>query len=270
MERIDLNNVVQVEINGRTSKGNQAKWKIKNKWFKADQLGYEALAEVVVSRLLKYSNVANFVSYKPVVLQYGGKEHIGSESTDFLKPGELLLPFERFHRMHTARGLSQTLAKMSGAEERIRYTVDFVEEHAEITGVGPYLTALLELDCFTLNEDRHTNNLAVIQNGNTGKFSLCPIFDNGLALLSDTTEYTVNDDIYANIRKVKAKPFDRDFDIQVEAAWALYGPQLEFHFDRYRVFEILGEMKEYYDERTVYRVEQVLLEQMRKYQVFFK
>ena len=33
-----------------------------------------------------------------------------------------------------------------------------------LTGTGPYLTTVLELDCFFLNEDRHTNNLAVIRN----------------------------------------------------------------------------------------------------------
>lgn len=270
MEKIDLNNVAQVEIYGRTSKGNQAKWKIKNKWFKADQLGYEALAEVVVSRLLEYSNASNFVQYKPVALQYGGKERVGCASTNFLKPGELLLPFERFHRMYTAHGLSQTLAKMTDTENRIKYTVDFIEEHTGLTDVGPYLTTLLELDCFTLNEDRHTNNLAVIQNEETGKFRMCPIFDNGLALLSDINEYTLDDDIYTNIRNVKAKPFDMDFGLQVEAAWELYGSQLEFSFDRYRVSEILADLREYYDEKIVKRAEAILFEQMRKYQVLFK
>lgn len=270
MEKIDLNNVAQVEIYGRTSKGNQAKWKIKNRWIKADQLGYEALAEVVVSRLLKYSNVKDFVVYKPTVLQLDGKERIGCTSTNFLKSGELLLPFERFHRMYTAYGLSQTLAKMADAEKRIKYTVDFIEEHTDLTDVGQYLTTLLELDCFTLNEDRHTNNLAVIQNEQTGKFRLCPIFDNGLALLSDINEYALDDDIYTNVRKVKAKPFDTDFDLQIEAAWGLYGSQLEFSFDRYRVSEILADLREYYDERIIKRAEAVLLEQMRKYQVLFK
>ena len=45
-----------------------------------------------------------------------------------------------------------------------RYTVDFIEQTTGLTGVGAYLTMLLELDSFFLNEDRHTNNLAVIRN----------------------------------------------------------------------------------------------------------
>ena len=53
--------------------------------------------------------------------------------------------------------------------------VDFVERVTNLTGVGAYLTAILELDCLTLNEDRHTNNLAVLRNEETKEFRLCPI-----------------------------------------------------------------------------------------------
>lgn len=37
---------------GRTSKGDQLKWKSEKKWYKADYMGYEGLAEVLVSHLL--------------------------------------------------------------------------------------------------------------------------------------------------------------------------------------------------------------------------
>lgn len=85
---------------------------------------------------------------------------------------------------------------------------------------------------FFLNEDRHTNNLAVIRNEKTGKFRLCPIFDHGLALLSDLNDYPMDQNIYDSIRRVHAKPFDVDLDAQVEAAEELYGTQLRFSFVR--------------------------------------
>ena len=40
-----------------SSKGNQEKWQDGNIWYKLDQFGYEALAEVFTSQLLEYSNI---------------------------------------------------------------------------------------------------------------------------------------------------------------------------------------------------------------------
>lgn len=36
---------------GHTSKGDQLKWKIDDRWYKADYMGYEGLSEVLVSDL---------------------------------------------------------------------------------------------------------------------------------------------------------------------------------------------------------------------------
>jgi hypothetical protein len=47
-----------------SSKGNQDKWCINNKWIKADQFGYEGLSEVVCSRL------ANALKYPYAVTDY--------------------------------------------------------------------------------------------------------------------------------------------------------------------------------------------------------
>ncbi|MDO5407621.1 MAG: hypothetical protein Q4F28_09865 [Eubacteriales bacterium] len=49
---IDLNQAVRCETAGHSSKGNQLKWRLGDYWYKADYMGYEGLAEVVVSRLL--------------------------------------------------------------------------------------------------------------------------------------------------------------------------------------------------------------------------
>lgn len=269
MNKINLDAVEREPLQGHTSKGDQPKWQLGGKWYKADHMGYEALAEVMVSQMLKKSNVPDFVEYEPVRILHHGEEKNGCASRNFRGKDEILVPFERLHRAYKGQGLAAALGKIGEVQERIRYTVDFVEQTTGLKRVGEYLTLLLELDSFFLNEDRHTNNLAVIRDEKTMGFRLCPIFDNGLSLLSDLNDYPLGDDIYNCIRRVRAKPFDMDFDTQTEAAEALYGTHLIFSFTRYDVPKILDAIREMYPEAVISRVERVLYEQMRKYSVFF-
>ena len=53
MNLIDLSTVAPAPIQGHTSKGDQPKWEAGGVWYKADHMGYEALAEVVISHLLE-------------------------------------------------------------------------------------------------------------------------------------------------------------------------------------------------------------------------
>lgn len=269
MDKINLDAIAQELIQGHTSKGDQPKWQLNGKWYKADHMGYEALAEVVVSQLLKQSNALNFVEYEPVWIQYRGKEHPGCVSKNFRAKDEMLVPFERLHRVYLGHGLAAALGKIGAPQEQIRYTVEFIEETTGLTGVGKYLTLMLELDSFFLNEDRHTNNLALIRNEKTMGFRLCPIFDHGLALLSDLNDYPVDQDVYGCISRVRAKPFDMDFDAQVEAAESLYGAQLRFSFVRHDIPPILDTIREFYSNSVIARVEQILYEQIRKYPAYF-
>ena len=136
--------------------------------------------------------------------------------------------------------------------------------------MGKYLTAILELDCLTLNEDRHTNDLAVLRDEETKEFRLCPIFDNGLSLLSDLNDYPLTDDLYTCIERVKAKPFDRDHAEQKAAAEELYGSQLTFHITRDELKNEFERSSELYDPEVLQRAEYVLLEQKRKYSWLFE
>lgn len=70
---------------------------------------------------------------------------------------------------------------------------------------GAYLGRLLTIDALFLNEDRHTHNIAVLCD-DLGEFHYCPIFDNGVALLSDLTmDYPMNREITELIPQVGAK-----------------------------------------------------------------
>ena len=269
MDKINLDAITQEPIQGHSSKGDQPKWQLEGKWYKADHMGYEALAEVLISRLLKKSNVPDFVEYGPVLIQYQGREVPGCVSQSFRGKDEMLVPFERLHRAYKGLGLAAALGRIIDPKERIQYTVDFVERTTGVTDVGPYLTLLLELDSFFLNEDRHTNNLAVVRNEKTMEFRLCPVFDNGLALLSDRNDYPLEKNVYDCIDSVRAKPFHLDFDAQVEAAEALYGSQLKFQFSRHDIPKEIECLRNLYPQELLDRVERVLYEQMRKYQVYF-
>lgn len=269
MKLLDLSNIPEEPLQGHSSKGDQPKWHVQNHWYKADFMGYESLAEIVISRLLIKSNVAQHVIYEPVSICNNNHTLRGCKSLNFKKSNEMLIPYERLHRAYTGQSLASVIAKFDDVEKRIVYTVQFIKNITKIPNIDIYLTMLLEIDAFFLNEDRHTNNLAVLRNEKTLQYRLCPVFDNGLALCSDLYDYPEHDDIYTLLKRVNAKPFDKDFDIQVDAAESLYKPQLKFYFDKHDVHAILDDLTEVYPAALLNRVEQILYEQMRKYIAYF-
>lgn len=268
MKSIDLRSVIAEPLQGHTSKGDQPKWQQSGMWYKADHMGYEALSEVIVSRLLEQSNVREFVRYTPVKILTAGKTVLGCASDNFKGPKEMLVPLERLHRAYHGQGLAARIASMETTEQ-IAYTAAFVETVTGLKNVGEYLTMILELDAFFLNEDRHTNNLAVLRDEQAKTFRLCPLFDHGLSLLSDLNDYPLQEDVFSCISRVRAKPFSEDFDEQMSAAEALYGQQLHFSFGRRDLTDTVFALSEIYPEEILRRVETVLLEQFRKKPIFF-
>ncbi|MCD7841332.1 MAG: hypothetical protein LUG56_02570, partial [Lachnospiraceae bacterium] len=140
-----------------SSKGNQLKWFQDGWWYKADGFGFESLAETVVSALLKHSTISDFVQYEPVNIRYEDRVYRGCRSQIFLKENEELVPLERLSRIFTGFGLAQELSRISSCRERILYTEELVRNVPGIRNFGEYLTKMLEIDAFFLNEDRHTN-----------------------------------------------------------------------------------------------------------------
>lgn len=58
--------------------------------------------------------------------------------------------------------VAEAFCGISESKKRIRYTVDFVEVAASLTGVGKYLIHMVEWDSFFLNEDHYANSLVVV------------------------------------------------------------------------------------------------------------
>lgn len=270
MEYIMLSSFQQIKTSGHSSKGNQLKWMWDGAWYKADHMGYEGLAEVLISSLLEKSNITEFVKYEPVWILYKDRKFWGCKSDNFLLDGEELVTIDHLYRQFTGRSLTKKLADYSEIKDRVAHLVNFVEEITGLKDFGTYLATGLTIDAFFLNEDRHTNNIAVIYNAKEDSFRLCPYFDHGLALLADTTiDFGLDLSVEGCLGKIEAKPFSRSFDEQLEAAEELYGTDVRFYFDMKDVERGLQQFQGVYDEKVLHRVSEVLREQRRKYQYLF-
>lgn len=230
---------------GHSSKGNQLKWEQDGWWYKADAFGFESLAEVVVSRLLLQSTIPETVVYEPVVIRYQGKEYRGCRSRNFRDEKEELIPLERLARSYSSFGLAKQMARMTDAKARVAYVEELVHNVTGMEDFGAYLAKLLEIDAFFLNEDRHTNNIALLYHTETKEYRVCPFFDMGLSLFSDTREaYPFGTDFVERRGRIEAKPFDRDFDEQLDAAEALFGSYLKFTFPKRKIAQVVEELRQ--------------------------
>lgn len=82
-------------------------------------------------------------------------------------------------------------------------------------------------------------------------------------------DYPLEHPLESCYEKIEAKPFDIDFDIQMDAAEELYGQQLRVSFTQKDVEECLETCRKYYETAAVERIEEVLRRQRRKYSYLF-
>ena len=267
-EMINFDQEKDLMLTFSTSKGNLPKWHIGDYWYKVDSFGYENLAECVVSDLLEYSNVDNYVHYNLIKGILDNEVKNFSMSKSFIKEEETLITFYKLYFLNTNKEITKDIVKYNDISERIKYIIDFIHSMSGGIDISKELTKTLEIDMFFLNEDRHFNNLALIRKSDKC-FSYAPIFDNGLSLLSDTKEFNINKDIYECIEKIKGKPFSTSLEEQCMAAESLYGQQLHFNFSNNDIQLVLEKYKDYYDDTIIKRVETILYEQRRKNSYLF-
>ncbi len=238
MDIIDLDNLDPVEGIAHSSKGNQLKWHIGDTWYKADGLGYEGLSEVVSSEFFKLSDIKEtfkvsdfniFVEYEPVVLVWRKKYYYGCKSQNFREDGWQLITIEKLYRKMTGLSMAQEMAHFSEVKDRIELMVRFVENVTGLEDFGKYISVMLFADAFFLNEDRHTNNIAVLYHPEKEEYRLCPIFDYGASLFSDVFgDYPIGASLEECLEKIVAKPFNQDFDEQSDASINLYHGTIKF------------------------------------------
>ncbi len=255
--------------NRQSSKGNQLKWESDGIWYKADYTGYEGLSEYVVSELLRKSSLLpeEYVLYAPEQIKYKATTYNGCKSRDF--SGDLqVITLERLFKNQYGISLNAGIYSIPNVTDRLMYLTEQVERMTGISDFGVYMCKLLSIDALFLNEDRHTHNISVLMSGN-GTFELCPVYDNGAALLSDTTmDYPMGMDIFQAIKTVKAKTLCNSFDEQLDAAEELYRNSIRFSWDAQDVNNILSQV-DIYDNEIKNRVREILLEQRGKYAYMF-
>lgn len=266
VDMIKLDETHRVQVNRNSSKGNQLKWKKGDTWYKADFLGYEALAEFVISLLLEKTNVHDYVQYQIKNMEYAGHTYIGCCSKDFLQRDEVLITLPRLFNLYLGEDVYMECERLDRTEaDCIKYVVDNVIRITGIEDFGEQLTLMLELDAFFLNEDRHFHNMAVIYNEQTKTFRSCPIFDNGGALFSDMSiSYSGEKSMDECRNIIKAKPFSPSFADQVEAAQSLYGGQFQYWFTEEDIHAAMekAQTANLYSSDIIERVENILIEQM--------
>ncbi len=268
---IDELRAVDSESAHASSKGNQNKWTSQGIWYKADGLGYEALAEVLVSRLLEKTNVASFVHYSYVTLERKGILLHSCRSENFMGPeDDKVVSVERLFQTFSGESAAKAVLRYREARDRIAYITDCLETFTGITDFGEYLRTILTIDALFLNEDRHFHNLALIRKKD-GSYRKCPIFDNGAALFSDIrVDYPLDMELSQCFEKASAKPFSRSFDEQLDACEALYkGNPFQAAFTMKDIDKILKEFSEIYEPAVLARVREAMRWQMRKYSYLF-
>lgn len=247
--------VTDKKIAETSSNGNQEKWfdSESNKWYKLDQFGYEALSETFISMLLKDSNIETetqfkFVRYHMEKLNVHNRNRTGCSSDSFLQKGQSLITVSHLLSKNINGSLISKFEGLSSDKKRIAFLADSVAAYTGLKDFPQYLTLLFEIDSLFLNDDRHLNNIAVLEQD--GIFDYCPIFDNGAGLLSDTMTSAMDIDASALISQVKARPFNTTFTRQMNSARSLHGSQLRIkRFSKSEIEQKLRPLLEYYPNR---------------------
>ena len=257
-------------LDRKSSKGNQLKFERSGIWYKADYMGYEGLAEYTVSRLLRYSTLKEdeFVLYEPEQIVYRDSTFNGCKSRDFTN-GWQLITLERLFQQVCGKGLNSMIYSIPDHASRLKMIEEQVERVTGIRGFGIYLAKLLTVDVMFLNEDRHTHNIAVMTNDRR-EYRLCPVFDNGACLLSDTTmDYPVGPDCLTLIKRARPNTFCQDFSEQLDIVESLYGEQIHFSYGYHEVEAIVNQA-DHYSEEIRKRVIDLVMSRRRTLEYLFR
>ena len=267
---VELFDMDKREQNRQSSKGNQLKFYRDGWWYKVDYMGYEGLAEYVVSKLLGFSNLTadEYVDYELEQISYNGNTYNGCKSKDF-SDGWNLITVERLFMQSYGRSLYKSMYEMKDEKERLKMMVSNIERITGISDFGGYMSKMLAADALFINEDRHTHNIAVMTNDKK-EYKTAPIFDNGAGLLSDTTmEYSLEQDHLLMLDNVRAKTFCDDFVKQLDSAEQLYGKKIVFNYGFNEVKNIVDKY-DIYNEQIKKRVVDVVMQLRHKYEYMFE
>ena len=258
-----------------SSKGNQEKWydKETNAWYKLDRIGFEALSEAVASEILrKYSNIEKELGYQIVPYRIDSVDvhkakRNASISPNFLKEGQSIQTAYHILKRVLGSDYQKVLADEKTIPNRLKKIVDTIETISGLQNFGQYLTLLFEVDALIANEDRHLNNIAIIEEN--GTYQYCPLFDNGEGFMLDNVKYPFDVETKGLMKHLRAKPFQCRFGTLLSAARELYGTQLKITCTADEISEVIEAYLEWYQPMfrpfLKDRILDVMILQMKKY-----
>lgn len=237
-----------------SSKGNVTKYTDGKLWLKTNYLGYEALAEVISSRVIK-SLGFDTVEYRPCFItrnEYEVESACVSDSftidvTEYCVGRAL----QCFGGYSSSDDMFNAFMRNPDAVSRIQWVLQLLKPLGITDSFQYPLAELLWIDSILLNEDRHLFNL-VLTKDQLGAFRLIN-FDYGASLLSDLRDYPMAMPLRKAISCVKSKPFSRKFSIQLRALQK-YLPQMSTH----TVLLDISDLFEYYELENIERCIRVL------------
>ncbi len=199
MKVIDVSRKDRI-LKGTGSSGCQMKWVANGKFYKLSLLGYEHVAEVLVSELMHCSSLSptEYVIYSPCLIREDGKVlGQGCYCESFLKDDE--------YEVSVANILDSRLAPYSiSYDELLDVLYDETGDYHK-----SYIDKILALDTITRNDDRHFRNISFIRDING--LRPAPIFDNGGACMSDCISYPMSENFDILWKSIYAKPFSLTF-----------------------------------------------------------
>ena len=230
---------------GSWSHGNQIKACENKIWVKEDTPGWqEGAAEYLATCILEKSNVASYAKYKMGFICRNGQKVHTCESEDFLsgwEPTKVAIVYaidllEQHYRKNDVGknpigwdGVYNRATKDMSNKQKIQNFVSVIEQETGLTDFGGYFTLLCELDALFRNDDRHLNNIAVLDTPDG--YTYCPVFDNGGSFGADyKSMFGTHRGDMDQIRFSDIKPyglFGKDFEKIVDICRELYGPRLQ-------------------------------------------
>lgn len=223
--------------------GTQNKFIKGNYFYKKDTEDcYESISEVLVNELCLY------IKNLPTVLDYFLFNEEGvcySKLYTSKTVSDISL-----YRLIERSEYSHTLDVVYEVPSAIYYNAIIMatSELTDINGdcVRDYFEKIILLDYITRNTDRHLNNILLLYDSESGKYSFGPIMDNGRGLLSDTINFPMGMDIDRAYRMCssRCKPFNENFDSQLSL---IEGTLLYIDYKGFvsRINEILSDIDYY-------------------------
>lgn len=194
-----------------SSIGTQKKYYEKGYWYKQNHVGFEGVSEYLASKVLSCSNIQEYVEYEQC--KVNGID--GCRSANFLLEGESFISLQRLYDIYHGGQLSERIRLLDSIGDRIQFVVDFVYGTIGLH-IKEYLGKIATFDMLILNTDRHFNNLGIVADLSKGQYRAAPAFDHGNALLSNLSEFPLEEPIETNINRVVGQPFSASLERQAK------------------------------------------------------